>query len=323
MDAPQFDALSKTLSSGESRRTVLGALAAAPVLGGLLGLFAGDEAEARKQRGHGHGVDAEKKRKKKKKKCKPDATAVTCNGKCGNVVNNCKTTVNCGTCPCKPSCAGKCSGGSDGCGGTCTGECGANQICDAGVCHTCDVCQSGCTFDNVRNAARLASKGDTLYICPGTYTRPDQMSEVASFEVDMTVVGSGSSDTGTVLDGGGAETSLVAVEINDTKVTMRSLTISGGNRQGDVAGGLRIRRSNVTLIDVRVIDNNSSVAGGGIVVESTSTLTLKDSTVKDNTAPNGAGILNDGTVIFDSGNYVSGNTTGDCVNNGSGTGCPV
>lgn len=330
MDAPQFDALSKTLSTGETRRKVLGALAAAPALGGLVALFARDEAEARKRRAgrkhDGHGVDAEKKRKKKKKKkkkCQPEPAATTCAGKCGTVTNNCKQSVSCTPCACKPSCAGKCDGGRDGCGGTCSGGCSANQICDGGVCHACDVCADGCTYDSVRNAARQASAGDTLYICPGIYNRPEDGGEVASFEVNMTVVGAGSAEGGTILDGEGEASNFVLVEINDATVTLRSLAIQGGNRQGDVAGGLRIRSSTVTLDDVTVIDNNSSVAGGGIVVEDTSTLTLKNTTVRDNTAPNGAGILNEGTVIFESGNDVSGNTTGNCVNNGTGTGCPA
>jgi hypothetical protein len=40
---------------------------------------------------------------------------------------------------CKPSCNG--CGGSDGCGGTC--GCGENQICEGGVCRTCDVTCNG------------------------------------------------------------------------------------------------------------------------------------------------------------------------------------
>jgi hypothetical protein len=332
MDAPQFDALSKGFSAGETRRRVVGALATAPVLGGFASLLSRDEADARKRRADhqhddGHGVDAEKKKrkKKKKKKCKPDATSVTCNGKCGNVLNNCKQTVNCGSCACKPSCAGKCSGGDDGCGGTCTGDCSANQICDGGVCHTCDICPSGCTFDNFREAVGDASPGDTLYVCAGTYTRFDQGNgEVFSTEMDLTVIGAGSSeDGGTILDGGGNDSVAVVVEIIGATVELRSLRITGGKHVGDIGGGMRIRASKVTLNDVTVIENSSSVAGGGISNESDSSLTLKNSTVTENTAPNGAGILNSGKVIFAEGNDVSGNTTGDCVNIVNGTGCPA
>lgn len=325
MDAPQFDALSKGLSSGDTRRRVLGALATAPVLGGLASLLARDEADARNKK-HNHGLDAEKKRKKKKKKkCKPDATSVTCSGKCGNVTNNCKQTVSCGTCPCKPSCAGKCSGGSDGCGGSCTGDCGANQICDDGICHTCDVCAGSCTYDNLRQAVNEASSGDTLYVCAGTYTRFDQGNgEVLSIEdTNLKVIGAGSSeDGGTILDGGGAASGAVVVEIIGATVELRSLRITGGNRTNDVTGGIRVRGSKLTLDDVTVIGNQSAVAGGGITNEDGSTLTLRRSTVTENTAPNGAGIANSGTVILEEGNDVSGNTTGDCVNVGLGTGCP-
>ncbi|MFN8677491.1 MAG: hypothetical protein U0Z70_14040 [Thermomicrobiales bacterium] len=127
MDAPQFDALSKALSGGDTRRRVLGALAAVPALGGLAGLLGRDEADARKRRAkhRRHDVDAEKKKKKKKKKkCKPDATAVTCNGKCGSVTNNCKQTVNCGACTCNPAC------------GTC-------EQCQGTTCVACEPCCNG------------------------------------------------------------------------------------------------------------------------------------------------------------------------------------
>jgi hypothetical protein len=36
--------------------------------------------------------------------CVPDTKAQTCNGQCGDVVNNCGGTVNCGPCVCEPAC---------------------------------------------------------------------------------------------------------------------------------------------------------------------------------------------------------------------------
>ncbi|MDE2231696.1 MAG: hypothetical protein KGJ95_06510 [Candidatus Omnitrophica bacterium] len=35
---------------------------------------------------------------------------------------------------CIASCAGKCTGGSDGCGGTCTNNCPSGEACDSGIC---------------------------------------------------------------------------------------------------------------------------------------------------------------------------------------------
>ncbi|MDE2230758.1 MAG: hypothetical protein KGJ95_01645, partial [Candidatus Omnitrophica bacterium] len=35
---------------------------------------------------------------------------------------------------CIPSCAGKCTGGSDACGGICTNNCASGEVCDAGIC---------------------------------------------------------------------------------------------------------------------------------------------------------------------------------------------
>jgi hypothetical protein len=175
MDAPQFDALSKALSTGNTRRRVLGALAAVPTLGGLAGLFGGDEAEARK---------GKRKRRKKKKKCKPQPASQTCAGTCGNVINNCKQSVNCGPCTCTPDCTGKCAGGSDGCGGTCTGNCSTNQICDGGICQACDVCAQGCPFSEVREAVREADPGDTLYVCAGKSARDRETTAPFSMAVE-------------------------------------------------------------------------------------------------------------------------------------------
>ena len=130
MDAPQFDALSKALSGGDTRRRVLGALAAVPALGGLAALLSPDEAEAKKRRAkHRHAVDAEKK-KKKKKKCKPPTTK--CGKKCFNLQAD---SANCGGCGVACAAGTTCKSGTCTCSGANCGGCSAS-------CNTCcnDVC---------------------------------------------------------------------------------------------------------------------------------------------------------------------------------------
>jgi hypothetical protein len=109
MDAKHFDRLTRALSDAGSRRGLLGLLAALPVLGGLFARLGDDEADAkgrrkRRKKRHKHGKGRHKHKKHKKKKCKPKSHAKTCAGKCGQVKNNCKKTVDCGSCACDPPC---------------------------------------------------------------------------------------------------------------------------------------------------------------------------------------------------------------------------
>ena len=111
MDSSRFDLLARALGdAGTDRRTLTGLLGGAFLSALPIATEARKERRRRKHRDdarqhdHGADVDSEKKKKKKKKKCKPDSTAVTCAGKCGSVTNNCKQTVNCGSCACSPAC---------------------------------------------------------------------------------------------------------------------------------------------------------------------------------------------------------------------------
>ena len=108
MDARHFDALTRTLSEAGSRRGLLGLLAALPLVGGLVALLDPDEIDAhgrrrRRKKRHKHGKGRRRKHHHKKK-CKANSLAKTCAGKCGQVKNNCKKTVDCGACACEPPC---------------------------------------------------------------------------------------------------------------------------------------------------------------------------------------------------------------------------
>jgi hypothetical protein len=109
MDPQRFDALSRALVSGTSRRLVLtaltgGLLARLPLTGGS------EEAQA-------------KKKKKKKKKPQSPLVPPASPSPPG---------------PCLPTCAGHVCG-DDGCGGRCGVACASPRICQGGAC----VCPSG------------------------------------------------------------------------------------------------------------------------------------------------------------------------------------
>lgn len=129
MDDAHFDALTRVLSSADSRRGLLAFLAALPVLGGLLAWFEREDAAAKERRKrrkkrhkkrHNSGK-GKHKRKNQKAKCTPQPVDVTCAGKCGAVQNNCKQTVECPACTCSPPCD------------TC-------QTCNGTTCENCDPC---------------------------------------------------------------------------------------------------------------------------------------------------------------------------------------
>lgn len=90
MDSRRFDALTRVLSSSDSRRRVLGLLASLPVIGGVPVIFASQETAGKgRHKHHKHG--------KHKKGCKP-ITCTSLNRSCGQVSDGCGGQLNCGTC---------------------------------------------------------------------------------------------------------------------------------------------------------------------------------------------------------------------------------
>ena len=145
MDDRHFDRLTRLLATPESRRRMLGSLAALPVVGGLLDVLDPDEVGARRrgrrrktQHQHGKG----RRRKRHKRKCRAEPIAQTCNAECGSVLNNCKKMVDCGSCAAGLVCAaGRCIPGP----GTCAA--GANSCNNPGGAIGCNApamcqCQS-------------------------------------------------------------------------------------------------------------------------------------------------------------------------------------
>ena len=203
MDGQHFDALSRTLASANTRRRLLGALAALPAAGWLAGH---DAAEARKgkskrRRGRGARRKAEKKGKgKKTQKCRPESAAQTCAGRCGQVPYNCGHTVNCGSCACNAACpacqtcdatTGRCITNpafaglacglpgqvclADGVCGCDAASCADGQRCNGMVC-VCDAasCPNGCCDGartcRVNEEAACGTGGGACTHCPDCQT---------------------------------------------------------------------------------------------------------------------------------------------------------
>jgi hypothetical protein len=180
LDSRHFDALARVLSTADSRRRMVAALAALPIVGGLLEILGPDEVEGkgrrkRRKKAHKHGT----RKKQKQPTCTPESRATTCAGKCGTVTDNCQQGVDCGSCVCDPPC-GICQ--------TCdaqTGQCvpdpqqkgdacgGMGQLCQAdGACScddtSCPVCRSCHRSGECTNPCRSAGCCDGTTCQPGT-----------------------------------------------------------------------------------------------------------------------------------------------------------
>ena len=201
MDGSHFDDLVRDWLASGTRRSLVQRLSALPLVGGLALFFEYDEeseAKRRKNRRkarHRHRPGNHKhNHKKHKKKCKSQAKATTCAGKCGSVTNNCKQTVDCGSCACDPPCDAcfTCQDGpttpgacivdpeqqGDPCGetgqvcqadGACACDadsCPVNASCVGGICE----CDSGfelCGDACVDTDTDPANCGECGNVCPG------------------------------------------------------------------------------------------------------------------------------------------------------------
>jgi hypothetical protein len=182
MDARRFDVLTRTLSSLDTRRRLLGALAALPLAGGLVTLLEPEDAEARKRRErrkdrHRRRRDKArgKRRTKHRRGCKPKSQAKVCAGRCGLIQNRqtCGKPVDCGSCACTPPC-GECLTCQAGptTPGTCVPDpaqvgaaCGsAGQVCQPqGTC----ACEAG----SCANPTPVCAQG-TCVACSATQPCP-------------------------------------------------------------------------------------------------------------------------------------------------------
>jgi hypothetical protein len=314
-----LDYLARSLATAGSRRRLLGALAGAPLLGGLLTFLDGEETEGKKRRRKRKG----KRRKQHRRGCKPKKRTVVCAGRCGPVTSKqtCGKTIDCGSCECDPPCGEcftcqgavgvpgtcvpmpdgtTCSGDNVCCGGTCQAccdhsDCGTGAICVDGTCQACDVTCTG-NADTCGNALRgaidAATSDDTIVICPGTYGRENSGPVAWIWGKNLTLIGAGTGKDGTILHGGGGESFSWLVNVYDSVTELRNLTVTDTN------------------------------GGSGISVSYPATLILTGVLVTRNHALYGGGIDNYDTVILNAGTTVTGNGAvygGGVANNAPGS----
>lgn len=355
VDRTRFDDLARLLAGTESRRRLIGWLAAAPLASGLLDILDPEDAEAagrrrrrKKRHKHGRGRRRTHRKRKKKPQCTP-LTTCPADKVCGTVDDGCGGTITCGSCANPtPACVNNACAAC-----TSSEQCPSGELCLGGICQACDVCAAGCAYTTVQAAITAAAAGDTIFVCAGTYGRVGTGS-AAFINKNLTVVGAGTGQSGTILDGGGAVSgfpvvSLYSPDFPGSEIELRDLTVTGGNAIAQT-GGIEVSNSTqLTLTRVHVTENRAAIRAGGIgnfgtlvlnagteVTNNTAgddaggilnlfSLAVKDgASITNNTATNGVGggILNKGTVTLEAGADLSGNEPDQCVEDG-GTGCPV
>ncbi|WP_129593326.1 hypothetical protein [Streptomyces sp. C] len=151
-----------------------------------------------------------------------------------------------------------------------------------------------CPAQNLQTAIDNAASGDTLLV-RGTCT--------GTFTIGKSLTLAGSS--GATLNGNNAGRTLTVNGPTTVRVTLTGLTLTGGAGVG-LGGGLFNNGATVTLRSSTVRNNTSTEEGGGI--GSLGTTTLDGSTVRDNTSKYGGGIANGPGVLTVFWSTVRGNT---------------
>jgi hypothetical protein len=175
----------------------------------------------------------------------------------------------------------------------------------------------------IDGAIGKASSGYTVKVAIGTYTGSG--TDVVLANKSLTISGGWdtgfSSQTGmSTIDGQNTRRGITVT--SSTTVVFERFIISNGK---SIDGGGISNGGNLTLNTCEISGNSATgdvnSEGGGIVTGSTSTVTINDSTISDNTATSGGGIFSAWGTIYLNNSTISGNIAngGGGVNNLGGT----
>ena len=148
----------------------------------------------------------------------------------------------------------------------------------------------------ISNALSLTLPGDSIFVAPATYH------ETLFIYFNLEIIGSGAKTT--IVDGGGVNSQVVVVGSEPkVPVTLSGMTFRNGAGQED-GGGIYNCFGTLTVIDSiitrnRINSGNGSFGyGAGVYNCPSSTLTLINTTVSNNSALIGGAICNGGTLTI-------------------------
>jgi hypothetical protein len=154
--------------------------------------------------------------------------------------------------------------------------------------NTCKSRRHACK--TISNALSLTLPGDFIFVAPATYH------ETLFIYFNLEIIGSGAKTT--IVDGGGVNSQVVVVGSEPkVQVTLSGMTVRNGAGEEDGAGIYNCPSSTLTLINTTV-SNNSALIGGAIC--NGGTLTIINSTFSGNVARQheGGAIANYGTLTI-------------------------
>lgn len=163
--------------------------------------------------------------------------------------------------------------------------------------NNCKSRQQACK--TISNALSLTLPGDSIFVAPATYH------ETLFIYFNLEIIGSGAKTT--IVDGGGVNSQVVVVGSEPkVPVTLSEMTFRNGAGQED-GGGIYNCFGTLTVIDSIITGNRITSGhgtfgyGAGICNCPSSTLTLINTTISNNSALIGGAICNGGTLtIIDS-----------------------
>jgi uncharacterized repeat protein (TIGR01451 family) len=182
----------------------------------------------------------------------------------------------------------------------------------------CTDAPNNCSLRGAIITANARPGADTINLPAGLYTLSiNGANEDAAATGDLDIT-----DSLTIVGSGAAVTTIAWLDDSDVipdrvfhivspgiTVTISGIAIQNG--QANLNGGGILNNATLTLVESVVSDNESFFGYGGGIFSGgaegvASTLTLTNSTVKNNTAPDGGGIFNNGAAIL-TGSTVSAN----------------
>ena len=160
--------------------------------------------------------------------------------------------------------------------------------------NNCKSSQHACK--TISNALSLTMPGDSIFVAPATYH------ETLFIYFNLEIIGSGAKTT--IVDGGGVNSQVVVVGSEPkVQVKLSGMTFRNGAGQED-GGGIYNCFGTLTVIDSIITGNRITRGGGsfgygaGIYNCPSSTLTLINTTISNNSALIGGAICNGGTLTI-------------------------
>ena len=196
---------------------------------------------------------------------------------------------------------------------------GVNAVADGADVNPGDgICEASNGFCTLRAAIQEANAlpgPETITLLAGTYSLTLQGGNedvAASGDLDITddlnIVSSSGNAADVIITGSSLGDRIFDLPQGSPNVTIRGVTIQGGNIIGSTGGGIRNVAGMLTVENSMVTNNQSDGSGGGIS-HLNGTLEIEGTTVSNNTSQGrGGGVQSqDGTVMIEANSQFTGN----------------